>query len=160
MPSYNRVILMGNLTRDPEVRTTPQGTSICKFGIAVSRQSKSADGTAKEEVVFLDVDSFGKQAEIIGKYFSRGRPILVEGRLRMDQWETQGGEKRSKLCVVLENFQFVGSRADEDAGDFRQPGHGDQSQSRGVPIEDLSKGRTKGEKRANLEASIDEDVPF
>jgi single-strand DNA-binding protein len=159
MPSFNRVILMGNLTRDPEVRTTAQGMSVCRFGLAVSRQSKSADGTTREETLFIDVDSFGKQAEIVGKYFSRGRPILVEGRLRMDQWETQAGEKRNKLYVVLENFQFIGPRSDED-GEFRGQAAQEQPREvRGGPVEDLSS-KPRKEKHASLDGQIDEDVPF
>src|SRR6056297_1870578 len=99
MASYNKVILMGNLTRDPETQTLPSGNTICKLGIAVSRQFKTKDGQPQEEVAFVDVVSFGKQAEVIGKYFTKGKPILIEGRLKLDQWEDKNsGEKRSKLC--------------------------------------------------------------
>lgn len=114
MASFNKVILLGNLTRDPEVRTTTSGTSICKFGLATSRISRNSDGESREEVVFVDVDAFGKQAELIGRYFTKGRPIFIEGRLRLDQWESQTGEKRSKICVVLESFQFIGNQRDEE----------------------------------------------
>lgn len=116
MASYNRVILLGNLTRDPELRTTPNGTSICRFSIAASRQFRNADGSAREEVVFVEIDSFGKQAETIARYMAKGRPILVEGRLRLDQWESQNGEKRSRLMVVAENFQFLGSPKQDGSG--------------------------------------------
>lgn len=117
MPSYNKVILMGNLTRDPELRVTPSGANICKISIATSRRYKTQSGEEREETTFIDVDCFGRQAEIISKYFTKGKPILVEGRLRYDQWESKNGEKRSKLTVTLENFQFVGSRQDNEFSD-------------------------------------------
>ena len=118
MASFNKIILMGNLTRDPELRVTPNGTSICKFGLATSRTYTTQDGTQREETTFVDVDVFGRQAEVIAKYMTKGRPILVEGRLRFDQWETQTGEKRSKHNVVLETFRFVGPRpSDEQASE-------------------------------------------
>jgi single-strand DNA-binding protein len=104
---------MGNLTRDPELRTTESGVTITKFGMAVSRSFKSQSGENREETAFVDIDVFGRQAEVISKYFSRGKPILVEGRLRLDQWESPNGEKRSRMVVVMENFQFVGTRGDE-----------------------------------------------
>lgn len=112
MSSYNKVILLGNLTRDPELRVTASGLSICKLGLAVNRRYKNKDGEQQEEVTFVDVDSFGRQAETISKYFSKGKPILVEGRLKLDQWETDSGEKRSKMGVVLEQFQFVSGQGD------------------------------------------------
>lgn len=154
MASFNKVILVGNLTRDPEVRVTPSGTSICKFGLAVSRSARSADGNVREETLFVDIDAFGKQAELIGKHMTKGRAILVEGRLRLDQWESANGEKRNKIMVVLENFQFIGSRVDSDPNmaasvdDHR----GD------VPFaENLSKSAPKAS--ADL-TDIDEDIPF
>ncbi len=117
MPSFNKVILLGNLTRDPELRVTTGGLSICKLGIATNRVYQTRDGERREEVTYVDVDSFGRQAETISKYMTKGRPILIEGRLKLDTWETQQGEKRSKHLVVLENFQFVGGRGDSaDAG--------------------------------------------
>jgi len=122
MASYNKVILMGNLTRDPELRVTPGGTSICKLGLATSRRFTTQSGEKREETTFVDVDAFGKQAEIIAKYMSKGRPIMLEGRLRYDQWESKTGEKRSKLNVVLENFQFLGrSEGAEGEGESRAP---------------------------------------
>jgi single-strand DNA-binding protein len=110
MASFNRVILAGNLTRDPELRYTPKGTAIARLGIACNRKWKSETGELREEVTFVDVDAFGKQAETIGQYLKKGRPILIEGRLRLDQWEDkQSGQKKSKLGVVLESFQFLDS---------------------------------------------------
>ena len=110
MASFNKVILAGNLTRDPELRYTPKGTAIARLGIACNRKWKSETGEMKEEVTFVDVDAFGKQAETIGQYLKKGRPILIEGRLKLDQWEDkQTKQKKSKLGVVLENFQFLDS---------------------------------------------------
>lgn len=110
MPSFNKVILMGNLTRDPELRTTAAGNSICKLGVAVSRKFKTKDGEQREETTFVDVDAFGKTGEVLAKYLRKGRPIHIEGRLKLDQWEADG-QKRQKLGVVCESFQFLGDPA-------------------------------------------------
>ena len=116
MASFNKVILAGNLTRDPEVRYTPKGTAIAKLGIAVNRTWKNEAGETKEEVTFVDVDSFGRQAEVIAQYFRKGRSILIEGRLKLDQWDDkQSGQKRSKLAVVLEGFSFLDSKSTDGA---------------------------------------------
>ena len=112
MASFNKVILVGNLTRDPELRVTGTGLSICKLGLAVNRSYTSKDGESKDETTYVDVDAFGKQAEILGKYMQKGRPLMVEGRLKLDQWESNDGQKRSKLGIVLESFQFIGGRDD------------------------------------------------
>jgi single-strand DNA-binding protein len=124
MASFNKVILVGNLTRDPELRYTPKGLAIAKLGLAVNRTWKSETGEAKEEVTFVDIDAFGKQAETIGQYLKKGRPILIEGRLRLDQWDDkQTGQKRSRLGVVLESFQFLdsGNRSEPGAEPPRRP---------------------------------------
>ena len=116
MASFNKVILVGNLTRDPELRYTPSGKAIAKIGMAVSRAWTTETGEKKEDVTFVDVDSFGRQAEVIAQYFKKGRPILVEGRLKLDQWDDkQTGQKRSKLGVVLESFSFLDSSAGRGA---------------------------------------------
>ena len=110
MASFNKVILMGNLTRDPELRYTPKGTAIAKIGLAVNRVWTNEAGEKKEEVTFVDVDVFGRTAENVGQYMRKGRPILVEGRLKLDQWDDkQTGQKKSKLGVVAESVQFLGS---------------------------------------------------
>ncbi|HEV2695853.1 MAG TPA: single-stranded DNA-binding protein [Verrucomicrobiae bacterium] len=109
MASFNKVILMGNLTRDPELRYTPKGTAIAKIGLAVNRVWTNEAGEKKEEVTFVDVDVFGRTAENVGQYMRKGRPIMVEGRLKLDQWDDkQTGAKRSKLGVVAETVQFLG----------------------------------------------------
>ena len=110
MASFNKVILVGNLTRDPELRYTPKGTAIAKIGVAVNRVWTNEAGEKKEEVTFVDVDIFGRTAENVGQYMRKGRPILIEGRLRLDQWDDkQTGQKRSRLGVVAETVQFLGS---------------------------------------------------
>ena len=110
MASFNKVILIGNLTRDPELRFTPKGTAICKIGLAVNRVWTNEAGEKKEEVTFIDVDVFGRTAENVGKYMKKGKPILIEGRLKLDQWDDkQTGEKKSKLSVAAEAVQFLGS---------------------------------------------------
>jgi single-strand DNA-binding protein len=113
MASFNKVILVGNLTRDPELRYTPKGTAIAKIGLAVNRVWTNEAGEKKEEVTFVDVDVFGRTAENVGQYMRKGRPILIEGRLRLDQWDDkQTGQKKSKLGVVAETVQFLGSAND------------------------------------------------
>lgn len=117
MASFNKVILVGNLTRDPELRYTPKGTAIAKIGIAVNRVWTNEAGEKKEEVTFVDVDVFGRTAENVGQYMRKGRPILVEGRLRLDQWDDkQTGQKKSKLGVVAETVQFLGSAGGGEGG--------------------------------------------
>lgn len=118
MPSYNKVILIGNLTRDPELRYTPKGVAIAKIGLAVNRSWRDAvSGELKEEVTFVDIDAFGKQAETLGQYMKKGRPLFVEGRLRLDTWEDkQTNQKRSRLGVVLEAFQFIDSGGAREGG--------------------------------------------
>lgn len=110
MASYNRVILLGNLTRDPEVRYTPQGTAVCDVGIAVNERRKNAAGEWVDEVVYVDVTLWGRTAEVAGEYLTKGSPLLIEGRLRLDTWESQDGQKRSRLRVVGERMQMLGSR--------------------------------------------------
>ena len=107
MASYNKVTLMGNLTRDPEMRVTPGGTTVTKFGMAVNRKWKDSNGEAREKATFVDIDCFAKPAEIVNEYCKKGDLLLIDGRLELDQWETDAGEKRQKLKVVLENFTLM-----------------------------------------------------
>ncbi|MEO7300922.1 MAG: single-stranded DNA-binding protein [Verrucomicrobiota bacterium] len=110
MASFNKVILMGNLTRDPELRYTPKGTAIAKIGLAVNRTWKNEAGETKEEVTFVDVDCFGRTAENVGQYMRKGSAMLIEGRLKLDTWDDkQTNQKRSKMGVVAETVQFLGS---------------------------------------------------
>jgi len=116
--SYNKVLLMGNITRDVEVRYTPNtNTAIANLGLAVNRKWKDQSGQMKEEVTFVDVEAFGKTAENIAKFFGKGKPIFIEGRLKLDQWDDKNdGSKRSKLKVIAESFEFIGGdRSDAPA---------------------------------------------
>jgi len=117
MANFNKVYLMGNLTRDPELRYTPKGQAVVKFGLAVSRRYTTESGEAREEVTFVDIDGWGKQAEVISQYCKKGRPLFVEGRLRLDQWDDKTtGQKRSALKVTLEGFQFIGAPPTGEGG--------------------------------------------
>jgi len=121
--SFNRVILAGNMTRDPESRALPSGQALTKFSRAINRSYTTKEGEKREEVTYVDIESYGKQAEVIAKYCSKGSGILVEGRLKLDSWDDKKtGEKRSRLGVVLENFTFIGGRAPGAAsGDGESP---------------------------------------
>lgn len=142
---------MGNFTRDPELRQTQSGTSVCRFSIAVNRSYNSQDGSTRDETCFVEVDSFGRTAENISKFFSKGRPILIEGRLRQDSWEDkQTGQKRTKLLVVLERFEFVGSARDQGSGDS-------QDYASSSPAPRTAKPQSAPSRGEDLE---DDDVPF
>ena len=110
MASFNRVILMGNLTRDIELRYTPSSMAVCDIGLAVNDRRKSATGEWIDETTFVDITLFGRTAEVAGEYLKKGAPVLIEGRLKLDQWETNDGQKRSKLKVVCERMQMLGGR--------------------------------------------------
>src|SRR5271170_4368467 len=115
MANVNKVILIGNLTRDPQLKYLPSQTAVVEFGLAINRKFKAANGEDREEVCFVDCSAFARTDEVINQYCQKGRPIFIEGRLKFDSWEDkQGGGKRSKLSVVVENFQFLGGR--EGAG--------------------------------------------
>lgn len=117
MRGYNKVILMGNLTRDPELRYTSNGKATARLGLAVNRTWRTETGETKEEVTFVDVDAWGKQAETIAQYMKKGRPIFIEGRLKLDSWDDkQTGQKKFKMGVVLENFQFLGEGQGQGQG--------------------------------------------
>jgi len=107
MANYNKVTLIGNLTRDVELRSTQGGTAIAKFGMAINRKFKQEGGEAKEETCFVDLTAWGRQAELINQYCSKGSPLFIDGRLEFSTWESKEGEKRSKLAVIVENFQLI-----------------------------------------------------
>ena len=113
MASYNRIVLVGNLTRDPQLSYTPANTALCKFGMAMNHKWRDQEGNTREEVCFVDCTLFGRRAEVFNQYMAKGRPVLVEGRLHLNQWTTPEGDKRSKHEVVVDNFQFLGGRRDE-----------------------------------------------
>ncbi len=117
MAGLNKVFLLGNLTRDPDLRYTTGGTAVCRLGLAVNRRFTTARGEDREEVCFVDIDVWGKQAESCGNYLRKGAPALIEGRLQFDQWEDrETGRKRSRLLVTAERVQFLGSPG--RGGDF------------------------------------------
>ena len=129
MAHYNRIILVGNLTRDPQLKYLPSQLAVVEFGLAVNHRFRGKDGQDRDEVLFIDCTCFGKGAEVINTYCQKGKPILVEGRLKYDSWEDkQGGGKRSKHSVVVDNFQLMGGRdgggaaaSNDDAGSAPAP---------------------------------------
>jgi single-strand DNA-binding protein len=157
MASYNKVFLMGNLTRDPENRTTPSGLSITKIGLAVNRVYRTQDGEQKEEVTYVDCDAFGKTADTMAKYLAKGRPVFIEGRLRLDQWQDKNsGENRSKLGVVVDNFQFLGGREEGSGSGGSRSDYTDNS-----PPARTAPAATRTPPAPPQDAGIEEDdVPF
>lgn len=129
MANLNKVMLIGNLTRDPEVRYTPKGTAVTDIGMAINRNYSTDDGDKREETTFVDITFWGRQAEVLGQYMKKGRPLYIEGRLQLDSWDDKNtGQKRSKLKVVGENFQFLGGRDDNAGGGGGSYQGGQQSQ--------------------------------
>jgi single-strand DNA-binding protein len=163
MAYLNKVFLIGNLTRDPELRVTPKGTAICQFGLAVNRQFKDESGQTRDETTFVDIEAWGKQGELVSKYLTKGSPAMVEGRLKLDQWEDKTTQqKRSKLKIVLDNVQFLssGGRGGAAGG---TAGGGDEGgdPSGGSPERHAPPPRGAGKPPPAAPAEgIDEDVPF
>ena len=132
MPSVNKIILIGNLTRDPQTKQLPTQSMVTEFGLAMNRKFKAPDGEDREEVCFVDCAAFGRQAEVIQKYCRKGKSLYIEGRLRYDSWDDKNGHgKRSKLSVVVENFQFLGGRDDHPTHDADGNHAGGESHGRG-----------------------------
>ena len=116
MANFNKVLLVGNLTRDPELKHTPSNQAVAQIGLAVNRNYQTKDGEKREETTFVDCEAWGRTAEVMCQYLAKGRPVLVEGRLKLDQWQDKDGNNRSKLKVVIENFQFLGGRGEGGQG--------------------------------------------
>ena len=162
MANYNKVILAGNLTRDPQLSYTPTQTPVVDFGMAINRTWRGQDGQKNEETCFVDCRAFGRQAETINQYLSKGRPVLVEGRLRFSSWE-KDGRKHSKLSVTVENFQFMGSAQGGQSGSpapqrqasapQQQPPHPQQQQQ--APPDDFG-----DEPAPPFDDGGGEDIPF
>lgn len=162
MAAYNKVLLLGNLTRDPEIRTTPSGLAIAKIGLAVNRSYRTQEGEQKEEVTYVDCDAFGKTAETMARYLSKGRPVFIEGRLRLDQWQDKNsGENRSKLSVVIDNFQFLGSR-DETSASTEQPATPNRKDysDNAPPPRPSTKPKSSPPPTPQDESIEEDDVPF
>ena len=153
MASFNKVILAGNLTRDPQLSQTASNTTVCKFGLATNRKWRDRNtGENREEVCYVDCTAFGRSAEVINQYMGKGRSILIEGRLQFSQWQAQDGGRRSKLEVVVENFQFLGS-----PGGGQRDGGNYQAQSAGPPPRSAGAGTDPMDDPG---PPPDEDVPF
>lgn len=116
MASFNKVLLMGNLTRDPELSYLPNNTPVVEIGVASNRRFRRQDGEMGEETLFIDCRTFGRTAEVVNQYFRKGSPIFIEGRLQLDRWEDRDGNKRSKYRVMIEKFEFLDSRSDSNSG--------------------------------------------
>jgi single-strand DNA-binding protein len=151
MASFNKVILLGNLTRDPEVRYTPKGTAVTDLGLAVNRTYTADNGEKREEVTFVDVTFWGRTAEVAGEYLKKGRPVFVEGRLQLDSWDDKtSGQKRTKLKVIGENMQMLGSPRGGGSG-------GGDEESSGAP---RSSSRPAPPPKAAPSAPDDDEIPF
>lgn len=132
MANFNKVLLMGNLTRDPELRHTNNNTAVCKIGIAVNRQWTDRNtNERREDTTFVDCTAFGRQAEVLNQYLKKGRPLFIEGRLNLNQWQDQEGNNRSKLEVIIENFQFLGAPDGGGGGGGEQPAYSRSGSSSG-----------------------------
>ena len=163
MASFNKVICLANLTRDPALRFTASQVPVVEFGIAMNRRYRTQGGEDKEEVCFVDCTAFSKTAELISQHFSKGKPIFIEGRLKWDSWEDKnGGGKRSKLTVIVENLQFVGSKRDADGGGDEQDGGGSANEPRSTVGAGAGRQRTRAvEPPFGDEKQFDiEDIPF
>jgi len=164
MASYNKVLLMGNLTRDPELRHLPSNMAVVALGLACNRRYRTKDGEDREETTFVDCEAFGRTAEVINQYLRKGKPIFIEGRLKLDQWQDREGNNRSKLKVVVENFQFIDSRGGD--GDGGGGGGGYQSRSGGGGYDGGRSGGGGGGQRSQSaqgpvhEPIEEEDIPF
>lgn len=124
MPNYNKVLLMGNLTRDIELKYTAGNQPVADIGIAVNRRYKTKEGEDKEEVTFVDCEAWGRTAEVMNQYLGKGKPVFLEGRLKLDQWQDKDGKNRTKLRVVIDSFQFVETRGGGQGGRSAAPGPG------------------------------------
>jgi single-strand DNA-binding protein len=148
MASFNKVILLGNLTRDPEVRYTPKGSAVCDLGIAINRQYTLDSGEKREEVTYVDVVLWSRLAEIAGEYLKKGRPVFIEGRLQLDTWDDkQSGQKRSKLRVVGETMQLLGGRPPGTGGGPTEGGESHPSKPAPPP-------------KAGASEPDDDEIPF
>jgi single-strand DNA-binding protein len=158
MASFNKVILVGNLTRDPEIRYTPKGSAVCDLGLAVNRQYSLEGGEKREEVTFVDVVLWARLAEIAGEYLKKGRPVLIEGRLQLDTWDDkQSGQKRSKLRVIGETMQLLGSRG---GGEGDEGASGSSGGTRSYTGGSSSRSSTPPPSRPAPSEPDDDEIPF
>jgi single-strand DNA-binding protein len=159
--SLNKVLLMGNLTRDPEVRYTPKGTAVGDLAIAINDSYKAQDGTVKETVTYVDIEVWGRQAETCKQYLTKGRPVFVEGQLRLDQWETPQGEKKSRLRVRADRVQFLGGGGGAGAGGARSGGNYSGSAAGGAaPTGEAARRPAAAPAEDGPPLPDDDDIPF
>lgn len=163
--NLNKVFLMGNLTRDPEVRYTPKGTAVGEFGLAINDSYKAQDGTIKESVTYVDIEVWSRQAETCKQYLSKGRPVFIEGSLKFDQWESPEGQKKSKLRVRAERVQFLGSPGGQGAGGQGGGSRNTYSGGGGAPGEQAQRparpaSAPAGSGEDNPPLPEDDDIPF
>lgn len=157
MASYNRVILMGNLTRDPEMRYIPSGTAVTNFGLAMSdRYTDRQTGEQKENVCFVEVEAWGRQAEIVNEYLTKGSPVFIEGALKFDSWEADDGTKRNKLSVRVFRLQLIGGRRN---GDEMSGGYADAAPA-AAPTQSAPYPEVSPAPQAGASSSTDDDIPF
>ena len=166
MASYNKVFLMGNLTRDIELKHIAGNQAVAEIGLAVNRRYRTKEGEDREETTFVDCEAWGRTAEVMKQYLTKGRPVFIEGRLKLDQWTDKDGQKRSKMRVVVENFQFIGGPGGGEGAPTRGPG-GSQHESAGYSS-GSSSGSSGGQSHdgggsqgtdSHVPTS-DEDIPF
>jgi len=139
MPNLNKVTLMGNITRDIELRNLPGGQAIAQIGLAINRQWQDKDGQKKEEVTWVDCEAWGKTAEVMHKFLGKGRPVYIEGRLKLDQWDDkESGQKRSKMKVVIDNFQFIDSKPEGERDTQQQPAQKRTTRSYVPPAQEMN----------------------
>lgn len=160
--SLNRVILAGNLTRDPQVRFLANEQAVANFGLAVNRRFKGSDGQMKEEVTFVDIEAWGRTAELVGQYLTKGRACFIEGRLKLDSWDDKDGQKRQKLKVVADNVQFMdsGNRGDRPAGAPGAAAGGEQGNDDGGSAPSAPSSAGTAAKAAPAPAPADDEPPF
>ena len=157
MASYNRVILMGNLTRDPEMRYVPSGTAVTNFGLAMNeRYTDRQTGEQRENTCFVDIEAWGRQAEIANEYLSKGRPVFIEGALKFDSWEAEDGSKRNRLSVRAFRIQFIGGRPD---GDEMGGGYAN-AQPAAAPTQSAPYQEAPAPQASSAPSSTDDDIPF
>lgn len=158
MPNYNKVLLMGNITRDIELKHTASSQAVATIGLAVNRRYKTKDGEDREDTTFVDCEAWGRTAEVIHQYFGKGKPIFIEGRLKLDQWEDKEGKKQSKLRVVIEGFEFVESRGGGEGGG----GGGGGGARSGGGNRDYAPSRSTGGRggQGTHQPVEEEDIPF
>jgi single-strand DNA-binding protein len=157
--NLNRVMLAGNLTRDPQVRFFANERAKADFGLAINHRYKTADGQQKEEVTFVDIEAWGRTAELVGQYLTKGRPCYVEGRMKLDSWEDKDGQKRQKLKVVADSVQFLGAPGERGPSDRGASEAGDDS-SASAPASAPQSAKVSKQSAAPAAAAGDDEPPF